>query len=164
MSNNSDDNRPIYVVMTDPATGQGFSPAPEILVFWSWYETIKEWGIEHAHQMAIESARVGRHQLFGEYKLSDEEHNSLRRWLETIKSDGDIYQDREGEALTVSYNMLQSGEWTRQRAARFAGYLLGYSIQPDAWKKRLDKWIARNGKPKLQLPRAKRVDPEQSNI
>ena len=160
MTNNSDENRPIYVVMTDPVDGHGFSPAPEILVFWSWYETINQWGIEYAYQMAAESVRVVQHQISGQHDLTDAERSSLRRWLEAIKSDGDIYQDREGEALTVSYNMLQNGSWTRQRAADFAGYLLGYPIQSDAWKKRLDKWIAKNNKPKLQLPRARRIDPE----
>ena len=136
------------ISLQDPRTTGGgiYDHAVDATVFWSWYEVIREWGIDHALQMAIFSAEVATGELTEQAKAK------LQKVLESIKWRAELSKDKRDQALLVSYNQLQSGDWTRPRAAQFAQWLLGKTIEPEAWRKAVNKWAKEQGKPELKLP------------
>jgi len=118
----------------------------DAVVFWNWYETIKERGIDQAHQMAVLSVKA----IAG--SVSEDQESRLRHLLEIIEWRAELSTDRKEQALLTSYNLLQSRDWDRARAARFARWLLGKEIEPEAWRKAVNKWAKEQGKPELKLP------------
>jgi hypothetical protein len=146
-----DETPTLSIGLRHPVEGWNFGRAPEASVFWSWYETIKKWGADHAYEMAAESA------LLGKSELTDSERTYLRRWLLTIEWHGDRRPDREAWARQISYTMLACREWNRHEAARFAANVLGRDIKESTWRTAVDKWASAQGKPKLALPHGRPV-------
>ena len=135
------------IALQDPRTGGGiYDHAVDGTLFWCWYETIQKMGVDQAHRMAILTAEV----IAGH--LTEQEQARLRDVLESIKWRGGLSKDRRTQALSVSYDMLQKGEWTRSRAAELARWLLGNDVEPEAWRKAVNKWAKEQGKPELKLP------------
>lgn len=73
-----------------------------------------------------------------------------------------VFDINEDNVLEMTYKLLHAGQISRGQAAVLASDLLGKKIKPDAWRKRVDKFAHDAGKPKIQLPRSKRDDPEKS--
>lgn len=156
----SDEDTTSAMALQDPETGRPiftYVTWPESTTYWSWYEVIKEWGIDQAHRMAILSAEI----VAGD--LAEQEKANLRKMLEAIKWHCDFLKDRRQAALRASYDMLQRGEWTRAKAAEHAKWMLGKEIETEAWRKAVNKWAKEQGKPELKLPHG-RPSKENRNI
>ncbi len=157
MDDGDDEIPTLGIDLRHPIEGWIIGRTLEATVFWSWYETIKKWGADHAYEMAVQSALMGRS------GLTDDERTYLRRWIQTIAWNGDQRPDKETWARRLSYNMLASGDWTRHTAARFASNMLGKKIEESVWRKAVNKWASENGKPQLNLPRGRPAKKNRQN-
>lgn len=155
---NEDWETSVGILLTDPETGDDFPHLLSLPVFWGWYTVIVSQGIDQALEMAAFAGALVRHDLvdkrdggtFVKGGLPQEERAYLRRMLECLKDMGDRNKDKETHALQISYEVLGRKDWTRKQAARFASNVLGREISTDTWRKRVDRWAQRQGKPKVE--------------
>ncbi len=65
------------------------------------------------------------------------------------------YQLNEHNVLEMTYELLHASKISRGNAAVLASDILGKKINPDAWRKAVDKWARDNHKPPVDLPRGR---------
>lgn len=58
------------------------------------------------------------------------------------------------ELLSWSYHLLRERKITRTAAAAFASMRLNKHINPDTWRKRVDRWASARGLPKVEQRRS----------
>ncbi len=121
----------------------------DVVVFWNWYETIKERGIDQALQMAILSVQA----ITG--SISEDQQARLLQLLAMIEWRAEQSTDKSDYALRTSYYMLRRHDWNRTRAAHFASLLLRKDVEPETWRKAVNKWAEVHGLPKPDLPRGR---------
>ncbi len=61
------------------------------------------------------------------------------------------FRNKESALLEASYSALADGLFSRVEAAQFASAFLGKRIEPDTWRKRVDKYAHDNDLPPLKL-------------
>lgn len=159
-SRDEDEDPGLDIVLIHFETRTHFRPI-SMAVLWSWYDAISSWGIDGAHEMAIQSAKQ---LVAGE--LAADEHEHLRRMLEAIKHyvEKSKHQSKEDHVLWTSYEMLSRREWTRAQALRFAQNILDPAITADAWRRRVDRWGQRNNKSPLGFSRGRPTQDKNGHI
>jgi hypothetical protein len=154
----------VEILLSDSETGEMFPFTLSISQFWGWYDTITRWGLEQALEMAAYSATLVKHELVekGPHgaitvtgQLPDQDHAYLRKMLEALKAYGDRFSNRNEYVLALSYDLLSRREWTRDQALRFAQNMLDPTISADAWRRRVDRWAGREGKPAIGLTKGR---------
>ncbi len=66
------------------------------------------------------------------------------------KTARDKWPKSEDLLIDASYQALRGGFLSRAQAAEFARELLGRKIEPDTWRKRVDRWAEKKGLPKVE--------------
>ena len=159
-----DDDLSVGVLLSNLETGEIFPFTLSLEQFWGWYDVITRWGLDQALEMAVYSAMLVKSELVekGPYgtitvkgQLPDQDRAYLREFLEELKAYGDHFKDKSEHVLSLSYDQLSRRAWTREQALRFARNLLDSSITAEAWRRRVDRWAEREGKPALGLTRGR---------
>ncbi len=66
---------------------------------------------------------------------------NVRKVIAWMRGEGDEgWTTEEDPYLSFSYHLLVRKEITRAEAAQFASAMLGYPIEQDSWRKRVDRW------------------------
>ncbi len=74
------------------------------------------------------------------------------------------FKNDEDAVIEATYVGLRNNACTRAEAALFASAMLGRNFSSDAWRKKVDRWVAQQGLPKVDIykkhERANRTDNE----
>lgn len=89
-----------------------------------------------------------------------EENNELARQMGYIlgrirESVEARFKNDEEAVLYVSYGAMRARIFTRADAALFASAMLGRNISSEAWRKRLDRWVANKDLPAIEQQRGR---------
>ncbi len=107
-------------------------------------------GTEQAYQVFRFGARIAMQPWTAEHE------QALRQAFDDILANiaDRISQlpDLEDAVIEYCYDRLARRQTNRHRAAEFASRVLGYEINAEAWRKRVDRWAKERGLPKIDLP------------
>ena len=121
--------------------GRGLRPATVA----AWRESIRMMGIDRAHEIAIACAHLVKDEL------ADEDIARLQRYIEIIEQSRARASNTTDDVLFLSYIRLRSKEITYEEAAHLASIMLKKQVSPDAWRMRVNRWAAKEGKPKIEI-------------
>lgn len=118
-----------------PATGEATEVVLDSGVFVVLLQVLRTWGRDRALALRTFSAGLVQQRL--DYTLT-----AVERYVAQ-------WDDPTELALAIAYEQLRVGQLTDDQTATFARAALDSRITPAAWRKRVDRWVGRQGLPAL---------------
>jgi hypothetical protein len=139
-------NGDIEVSTIVPATGERAMVRMSEATFLDFYETITRHSLSDAVDVALTALRMAGHEP------RQQEIERIEALLPVLKSNGELfYGDREQAMLEDTYRKLVSREESYEEAAARASAVLRVNYSRDTWRKKISRFIARKGYPKVGL-------------
>ena len=132
------------ITFQDPETDEMVEVALDADVFVPLFHAAKTWGSERAHALLRFGASLVK------ADLSDLDSRRLQLALTAMQRYVAQWDDPAELALAISYEQLRHERLTSEQAAMFAGTLAGKRISGAAWRKRVDRWAAKQGLPPVE--------------
>ncbi len=142
--------RTITLHVQDPNTGKQEDFEMDFSLAWSLHAAMTHLGAKYTEEL-IESAAGPREQRSVEdqrrvFAMIHMAHELFKRWPKP-----------EDLLLRLCYISLSKGSMTRAQSAAFASEHLKEAIEPETWRKRVNKFAKEQGLPALNLPRGRRT-------
>ncbi len=120
-------------------------------LFWAMYRIHKSDGLA-GYRDILHIAMFGADQALRPDPVPESALKRLAFNIDRILLAGDqAFRNKESALLETSYSALADGLFSRVEAAQFASAFLGKRIEPDTWRKRVDKYAQDNNLPPLKL-------------
>ena len=115
-------------------------------VFVALVHTTDTWGRDRAHALLLFGASLVKPEITAlDTKRLDLALTAMQRYIAQ-------WDDPAELALAISYEQLRHRQLTHAQAATFATALLDKPVKETAWRKRVDRWAAKQGLPPVAAP------------